>query len=150
MIQFTRTEEKAPENGMDSDVPVSDGEHLLFIEKILGPKESNSKPGNFNYFVVFRSVDEGGSLLYPMACTATGMLLEGKENGWRGQVRYNNLAEALGLPMGTHAENQILHGVIRGVVKSRGRFQNIIKMWTASDEDIERAAQWSMDNIEGN
>lgn len=148
MIQFTRTEETAPGSPGGNEPPMTDGEHLFFIEKIIGPKQSKSNNLNWNYFVIMRSVDTGASILYSMACTDTGMLLEGKEDGWRGQVRYNNLAEALGLPMGTHTENQILHGVVRGVVVTRRGYQNLDKLWTASSEDWDKAAQWSMDNIQ--
>lgn len=149
-LYFNRTEEKDP-NKVEGQGPLEDGVHIMVVEEVLPPRESKSTPGKFQYKIIFRSIECGARVYYSIDCDADGIMLSGKDAdgnfiGWKGQVKYNKLAEALGLPMGQASENDLVNGCVRALVKTRKGWQNIYDMWTPTEEEKDRAAEWIMEH----
>jgi hypothetical protein len=144
MLFFERTKDTYD---VKNDKPVEDGEHLFIITKLIGPKESKRTAGRFFYHFVFESCECGGEIIFSIGCNADGFLLNGKEDGFMGQGKFNALAEALGLQMGKVSVDSIIGGVVKGLVETKNGYRAIDarNLWTPTDEERDRAARYDIE-----
>jgi hypothetical protein len=121
-----------------------EGEHLFIVRRQFGPKESQKTPGTYYYYFVLESVDDGGQVLYSMQCSADGAL----EQNYLGQGKWEKLASALGYGRGKVNSESVIGEALKGLVEIRNGYAGIRMykgLWTASEDEKERAVEYELD-----